>query len=440
VSKQAYEKLYSGDAYRIFSPGEQRVQEFLKLAKLTQDNSVIDIGCGTGRATAQIGQHCKVYGMDWVNAVETDVEFVKHDLRKPFKVKASHGFCCDVMEHIHPKSVRKVIRNIMSAVDSCYFQICTTEDSFGEHVGEDLHLAVYPFWKWASILQDYGMIRFAREERGHAIFYVQRSLKLNEIDRNIHLHASDEQLKANVLSNLKEGYAEAVPHDKQDTEVAILAGGPSLQLFKDSGWKGPIITVNGAYNWAIENGFKPSAQIILDPREFNIRFTSPVIPDCKYLIASQCDPSIAKSLPKEQVWLWHSGGFTQEVIDGYVKETGKSHTWFPIFGGSTVVLRAFPLLIMLGLNKFHIYGFDSCLMDDKHHAYEQDENNENRLMDVIVGGRSFKCHPWMAIQAQEFIGMVKSMIGDHCQMEVYGDGLIAHILKTGAVLGETNGR
>ena len=83
-----------------------------------------------------------------------------------------------------------------------------------------------------------------------------------------------------------------------------------------------------------------------------------------------------------------------------------------------------------------IYGFDSCLADDgSHHAYAQPENDaEKSIVKVTCGGRVFRCTPWMASQAQEFIDQMQKLLVDEVELAVYGDGLIANILKTAAEL------
>lgn len=418
--KAAYERLYSGSAYRSFSPGEARLEDFRKHVRTTPDDVIVDFGCGTGRAAKKLG----AIGIDFVNAVETDIEFHQHDLRKPSPVKGTIGYCTDVLEHIPTKDVGRVLGNIMQAVDTCYFQICTVPDRFGEG---SLHLTVKPFWWWAKRMP--GIIRYAREERMHAIFVVQKGILVREMERSQKLMESDEVLKANIRTNLESGYKEASPHEVQDIEIDLLAGGPSLEEYEATGR--PIVTVNGAYNWAIQKGLKPSAQLIIDPREMNRRFVEPVLPSCKYLIGSWCHPDIARAVPKDQVWMWHSGDFVKEVVEEFAKDRG-DHIAFPVFGGSTVMLRGIPLLYMLGFRKLHIWGFDSCLKDGKHHAYSQPENDRDTIIDVAIGGRSFKCAVWMACQAQEWIDMLKHMLPDDMQIEVHGDGLIAHILRTGS--------
>jgi hypothetical protein len=84
----------------------------------------------------------------------------------------------------------------------------------------------------------------------------------------------------------------------------------------------------------------------------------------------------------------------------------------------------------LGFPKFHIYGFDSCVMED-HHSYAQPENDQDIFLKVNMGGREFTCAPWMISQAQEFKTLAHKL-DDDAQLAVYGDGLIAHIIQTAA--------
>jgi hypothetical protein len=100
-----------------------------------------------------------------------------------------------------------------------------------------------------------------------------------------------------------------------------------------------------------------------------------------------------------------------------------------------VLLRAIPLLRMLGFKQFHLYGCDSCLTGE-HHAYAQAENDDAPAIPVTVSdGRIFQCHPWMVAQAQEFMELIK-FLGDEIEIATYGDGLLNHILVTGSNLAQ----
>jgi hypothetical protein len=211
--------------------------------------------------------------------------------------------------------------------------------------------------------------------------------------------------------------------------------------------------MNGSYNWALEHGLSPSAQIIVDARAFNARFTKPVIEGCKYLLASQCHPSVFEGLPQDRTYLWHTGfNNIQEVVKEFYD------VMWPVPSASTVLLTGILLLRMLGFRRFHLFGCDSCLMDThnlncpalftkgaaacicgpsagfNHHAYAQPENDsENHVPVTVTDGRVFWCHPWMVGQAQSFLDLIKCF-GDEIEIEVYGDGLLSHILTTGASL------
>ena len=93
----------------------------------------------------------------------------------------------------------------------------------------------------------------------------------------------------------------------------------------------------------------PSAYVMVDAREFNARFVEKVIPDCKYFIASQCHPSVFDKLPKERTYIWHT---TAESINDLLAKEYKN--WYPVPGGSTILLRTIPLFRMLGFKRFHL--------------------------------------------------------------------------------------
>jgi hypothetical protein len=321
-----------------------------------------------------------------------------------------------------------------------FFQISCTEDHCGALIEEDLHLTVQPYSWWLKKLRDSGaVVHWSRESDNGAAcqIYVSTWLPHDNIEYDGAVNTELETIKKHIRENAKTDWQMIHPHPLQDTEVMMLCGGPSLNEFTDEIIKlraegMPMITMNGTYNWAIANGMKPSMQLIIDAREFNKRFVRPIVDDCKYVIASQCHPEVFKGLPKDRTYIWHVGSNDGDISD-LLDELYE--IWFPCPGGSTVTLRGLCLLRLLGFHKIHMYGFDSCHMDGAHHAYEQPENDLNlrRTIPVAVGGRGFTCDPWMYCQVTEWMQMVR-MFGDEIDLNVKGDGLIAHIIKTGADL------
>jgi hypothetical protein len=305
-------------------------------------------------------------------------------------------------------------------------------------IDEELHLTIKPYKWWLKKLRQHKcVIHWSRDEdNGNACqFYVSAWGNQDTIKYEGAVNTEIETVREHIRQNAKKDYQLVQPYPLQDTEVMMLCGGPSLNDYTDEiielRAKGmPMITTNGTYNWAIMNGMKPSMQLIIDAREFNKRFVKPVIDDCKYVIASQCHPEVFKDLPVDRTYAWHVT-LTEEVND-LLDEL--YDVWFPCPGGSTVTLRGLCLLRMLGFNKIHMYGFDSCYRDKDHHAYEQLENDyKSSTIPVSCGGRVFWCDAWMYSQAHEFMRLVGSL-GDEFNLNVKGDGLIAHIIKTGAAL------
>ena len=208
----------------------------------------------------------------------------------------------------------------------------------------------------------------------------------------------------------------------------ILGGGPSLknhvadiERLIASGAK--LVTLNGAYHFALEHGWQVGSQIVVDARPFNKRFVEPVQPKLQIPLGLAVRSIALRCVPADMTYQWHT---TAEFIHEALTEV--LPVWFGVPGGSTVFLRAIPLLLMLGFKSFHVFGCDSCLVEDAHHAYAQPENDEHVIIPAIVGGRVFRCYAWQVSQASEFIELVKRL-GDEVQMEFYGDGLLAWIVQ-----------
>jgi len=448
-----YGKMWEKPEYRKVAPGEIFAKTFLDIASPQEGSEIIDFGCGTGRGAlmlALLGK-MKVTMVDFVrNSLDPEIQqalttqahalkFLKADLEKPIPVIAQYGFCTDVMEHIPGMKVDIVLDNILLSAQHIFFSISTVDDSCGELIGEDLHLTVQSYGWW---LQKFSLrecvVHWSKREVTNCFFYVSAWKTGKEIAAGGKLNIEEEEIKKNVEHNIKQGWEPIIPHPTNDMEVMILGGGPTMNKFENDikqkraeGVK--LITLNGSYNWALDHGLTPSAQIVVDAREFNKRFTKPVVEGCKYLIASQVHPEVFEGLPKDRTFIWHNNpALISDILNEQYPEF-----WHCVPGGSTVLLRAIPLLRMLGYKRFHLYGCDSCLAKKKHHAYPQPENDKGQVIPVTVnpGGKVFFCNPWMISQAEEMIELIKAL-GDEIELEIYGDGLLAQILKEGAKLEE----
>lgn len=372
TEQQKYQLMWARDEYRRVVPGAQIAPEFLNIARPKAGSTVIDFGCGTGEGALMIALlgGIRVEMLDFAaNCLDEDVRsalttqahalsFRQHDLTQQVPLAAEHGFCTDVMEHIPPEQVDLVLTNILQAARHVFFQISCVDDSCGKLIGHALHLSVHePAW-WKKKLEDLGCtIHYWHDAGESCVAYVTAWSDGQDIVDVGQLNIAEETIRQNVRTNLKAGWHQVMPHAPQSTEVMILGGGPSLagqldtiRRMRFEGVK--LVTLNGAYNWAIEHGLEVSAQIVVDARPHNARFTKPVQSQTIYLMGSQVDPSVLEGLPKERTLLWHT---TAESIRDILEEEcpGK---WFGVPGGSTVLLRAIPLLRMLGYSRFHLFG------------------------------------------------------------------------------------
>jgi len=443
-----YESMWARDEYRAVAPGEDCAQTFLEHAKPPAGSLVIDFGAGTGRGAVML---CILGGVrvhmtdlaencldSWVrDALKTQshaLSFEHHDLNKPLKRTAEYGYCTDVLEHIPPEELDGVLTNILRSAQHVFFQVSCVDDCCGKLIGEKLHLSVHDYAWWLRKFQgDLECLVHWSEDRGDsALFYVTAWWSAERLAKTGVLNVENEELRANVRASCRRSLQQCRPHGDSSDEVMIVGGGPSLsgqlnviRARRESGQK--LITLNGAYNWATANGLSVSAQIMCDAREFNRRFLEPVQPQTKYLLASQCHPSAYDAVPAERTWQWHTTA--ENIVDILNEEVDE---WFAVPGGCTVLLRAIPLMRMLGYRSFHLFGCDSCLgEDDSHHAYSQPENDGQLVIPATIGGRVFRCHPWQIAQAWEFIELIRHM-GNLFEIEVHGGGLLAHILEHAA--------
>lgn len=226
--------------------------------------------------------------------------------------------------------------------------------------------------------------------------------------------------------------------------IAIVGSGPSLEsTFEELRalvWSGAkLVALNGAYQYCIDRGLKPSAQVLLDARPSGARFVTTVVPDCRYYIASQCHASVWETLQdRANVGIWHAvvregDSETAVLLDGYY-----GGQWTEIAGGTTVATRALMLFRTMGWLRFHIFGVDSCFFGDKHHAFAQPENDHDKALRFTIGpsdnpeiSREFYCAPWMMQQFVDFLQMIRYN-GSGWKLRVHGDGLLAWAINVSA--------
>jgi uncharacterized Rossmann fold enzyme len=234
-----------------------------------------------------------------------------------------------------------------------------------------------------------------------------------------------------LLGNIKQAIGRDIPwlelEPVHDGHAVIVGGGPSLDdTLETIKWRQSlgqtVWALNGSADWLRNRGVIPDYHVCVDARPDNARFFKRPDGETTYLIGSQCDQSIFKALDGQDVVLWHPNS------DG-VAETlqGDERPIHLIGGGSTVGLCAIVLAYGLGYRNIHLHGFDSSYREDTHHAYMQNLNDDDFVVDVLAGNRKFRAAPWMVQQAEEFCSLAPYLAGEGCTITVAGDGLLPHL-------------
>lgn len=156
-----YWRMWEREEYRRLSPGEELAPLAYRALGMDVGDSVIDFGCGPGRATALLkAMGCDVLGVDIAgNCLDAGVDVPLRvaclwDL--PEDIEGDYGICCDVMEHIPPERVDAVLAGIRKATGKgAFFNISFQPDAFGPRtIGEPLHLTVrHPRWWFGKLKQ-----------------------------------------------------------------------------------------------------------------------------------------------------------------------------------------------------------------------------------------------------------------------------------------------
>lgn len=256
-----------------------------------------------------------------------------------------------------------------------------------------------------------------------------------------HMNTDDGTLLRQIQHAAKQGHPQMRTWPPRNDRVCLVGSGPSLESTKDElrqlVWEGAqIVTLNGAYHWCIANGFQPKSQIVMDARATNARFVQPGVPGCRYVLASQCHPDTWDAVHgRPDVWIWHAVVRKDDEITQWLDQF-YLHQWFGVGGGTSVATRALTLLRMAGYVRFDLFGIDCCWMGKDHHALPQPENEHDKRVSVTVGDterpetmRRFDAAPWHIKQFEDFCTVLK-LNGQHFQIAVHGDGMLAYILRT----------
>ena len=240
-------------------------------------------------------------------------------------------------------------------------------------------------------------------------------------------NTEDHEVFGNVRSAVARGLPWLQLAEPHDGVAVIVGGGPSMKpllpmiaAHKAAGQT--IFAVNGTVPTLGSVDVTPDYFVLLDARAANQGFVQPN-KATKYLIASQCQPSVFDALEGNDVTVWHPAypGIQEYIGD---KECAL------IGGGTTVGLQAMSIAFCLGYRNIHLYGFDSSYsMAGEGHAYPQAVNDGDAHESYWVSGKEYISAPWMARQAMEFQTAAQQLAEEDTIIQVHGYGLLPAIAK-----------
>jgi uncharacterized Rossmann fold enzyme len=199
-------------------------------------------------------------------------------------------------------------------------------------------------------------------------------------------------------------------------KVAIVGGGPSLgdaitlaELARHHAEGTAIWALNGTHDWLIARGIVPQAMVVLDARAENKRFVANACAGVTYYLASQCHPDVYEATKDHRCVR-----FDLDIMGDC---------------GTTVGTHAILIAHVEGYREIHLYGFDSSYRGEAGHAYAQDLNAADRIVDAHLGDKVFRAAPWMVRQTQDFETIARDVAAAGGSIIVHGDGLLPEMAR-----------
>jgi hypothetical protein len=392
------------------------------LAEMLDDgDTVLDYGCGKG--TLKIA-------MAGYDVREFDPGIPGKDAEPE---PADVVVCTDVLEHIEPEYIDKVIGHIYSLARKRVFLTIAMRPAHAVLPdGRNAHLIIEGLDWWKEKLSKHfvmdsittvGMKDGALD--GEATIVASPIHELKDIPAK---GAIDDAVRGEQMASCMARGLPRVEASGGKGEVVLLCYGPSLnemfpmiKSFADRGV--PIVTVSGAHDWLIERGLVPYAHSDIDGREHKSRILNRPDHRVKYWMASVCHPAYFDKLDGYDVSTFHIMN-SDDTVE-WVKRNDPG-SWL-LTGGLTVGNRVLGLLHHMGYETIHVFGMDCSFSEDARHAGPH-TGKVQKKMQIRCGDEWFTSSPQMISAARDIIASLDHMklVSD---VTFYGNGLLQKMIR-----------
>ena len=248
----------------------------------------------------------------------------------------------------------------------------------------------------------------------------------------------DEEYISNMRVNLKRDLPNVMSEPEHDRTMVFVGGGPTAKLHLDEirskslDPKYDVFCSNRTHDWLLENGIRPYAQFIIDPKVAKIKDVQNPQDDIKYMIGIQCHPPVFDKLAGYDLRRLisccgtqsKSGMYDYDIAKGILEEG----TYAFHLGGTMAGLRAMTLADILGYVTVDLYGFDSCFFDwdadGMPHYYSYDKPRAEDTLEIETSdGKTWNTTPVFASQARQYLKWKQRM--GWIKFNIHGDSFTA---------------